>query len=172
MKLKYWASAFAVLTAGLSAQAQAPAATGTLSNDVLRIGVLTDISGVYADISGKGAVEAVKMAVEDFGGKMFGKNIEVVSADHQNKADVGAAKAREWLKENRPQRGPGGPGGGPGGPGGFGGPPGGMRMGRIGGAGAFARLALTRAGVRGGARASMTEISARAGGGAGASRRV
>ncbi len=97
MKLKYWASAFAVLTAGLSAQAQAPAATGTLSNDVLRIGVLTDISGVYADISGKGAVEAVKMAVEDFGGKMFGKNIEVVSADHQNKADVGAAKAREWY---------------------------------------------------------------------------
>jgi branched-chain amino acid transport system substrate-binding protein len=59
--------------------------------------VLTDISGVYADISGKGAVEAVKMAVEDFGGKMFGKNIEVVSADHQNKADVGAAKAREWY---------------------------------------------------------------------------
>ena len=97
MKLKYWASAFAVLTAGLSAQAQAPNTTGTLSNDVLRIGVLTDISGVYADISGKGAVEAVKMAVEDFGGKMFGKNIVVVSADHQNKADVGAAKAREWY---------------------------------------------------------------------------
>ncbi len=97
MKLKYWASAFAVLTAGLSAQAQAPNTTGTLSNEVLRIGVLTDISGVYADISGKGAVEAVKMAVEDFGGKMFGKNIEVVSADHQNKADVGAAKAREWY---------------------------------------------------------------------------
>ncbi len=95
MKLKYWASAIAVLSASLgAAQAQT---TGTLSNDVLRIGVLTDISGVYADISGKGAVEAVKMAVEDFGGKMFGKNIEVVSADHQNKADVGAAKAREWY---------------------------------------------------------------------------
>ncbi len=92
MKLKYWASAIAVLSASIgAAQAQ------TLSNDVLRIGVLTDISGVYADISGKGAVEAVKMAVEDFGGKMFGKNIEVVSADHQNKADVGAAKAREWY---------------------------------------------------------------------------
>lgn len=92
MKLKYWVSAIAVLSASIgAAQAQ------TLSNDVLRIGVLTDISGVYADISGKGAVEAVKMAVEDFGGKMFGKNIEVVSADHQNKADVGAAKAREWY---------------------------------------------------------------------------
>lgn len=68
-----------------------------LSNDVLRIGVLTDMSGTYADISGKGAVEAVKMAVEDFGGKMFGKQIDVVFADHQNKADVGAAKAREWY---------------------------------------------------------------------------
>ena len=70
---------------------------GRLSNDVLRIGVLTDLNGVYADISGKGAVEAVKMAVEDFGGKMFGKTIEVVAADHQNKADIGAAKAREWF---------------------------------------------------------------------------
>jgi branched-chain amino acid transport system substrate-binding protein len=96
MNLKHWASAFAVLTASLGT-AQAQNTTGTLSNDTLRIGVLTDISGVYADISGKGAVEAVKMAVEDFGGKMFGKNIEVVFADHQNKADVGAAKAREWY---------------------------------------------------------------------------
>lgn len=91
--LLHWAAA-SVVAAGMgSAQAQ----SGTLSNDVVRIGVLTDISGVYADISGKGAVEAVKMAVEDFGGKMFGKNIEVVFADHQNKADVGAAKAREWF---------------------------------------------------------------------------
>jgi branched-chain amino acid transport system substrate-binding protein len=77
-----------------TASAQTP---GRLSNDVLRIGVLTDLGGVYADISGKGAVEAVKMAVEDFGGRMFGKPIEVVSADHQNKADIGAAKAREWF---------------------------------------------------------------------------
>ena len=93
--LKQVAGACVALVAGLgTATAQN---TGKLSNDVVRIGVLTDISGVYADISGKGAVEAVKMAVEDFGGKMFGKNIEVISADHQNKADVGAAKAREWF---------------------------------------------------------------------------
>jgi len=92
-KLLHWAAASVVAAGVGSAQAQ----SGTLSNDVLRIGVLTDISGVYADISGKGAVEAVKMAVEDFGGKMFGKNIDVVFADHQNKADVGAAKAREWF---------------------------------------------------------------------------
>jgi branched-chain amino acid transport system substrate-binding protein len=70
---------------------------GKLTDNVLRIGVLTDLNGVYADISGRGAVEAVKMAVEDFGGSMFGRPIEVVSADHQNKADVGAAKAREWF---------------------------------------------------------------------------
>ena len=74
--------------------------TGKLSGDVVRIGVLTDMSGIYADLSGKGAVEAVKMAVEDFGGKMFGKPIEVIFADHQNKADVGAAKAREWFDTN------------------------------------------------------------------------
>ena len=92
--LKQWAAATVVAAAGVGV---AHAQDGKLSNDVLRIGVLTDISGVYADISGKGAVEAVKMAVEDFGGKMFGKPIDVVFADHQNKADVGAAKAREWY---------------------------------------------------------------------------
>lgn len=97
MDLKQWAAASVVAAASVGmAQAQGNQ-QGKLSNDVLRIGVLTDVSGVYADISGKGAVEAVKMAVEDFGGKMFGKPIEVVFADHQNKADVGAAKAREWY---------------------------------------------------------------------------
>jgi branched-chain amino acid transport system substrate-binding protein len=96
MDLKLWAAASVVAAASVGV-AQAQNAQGKLSNDVVRIGVLTDISGVYADISGKGAVEAVKMAVEDFGGKMFGKPIEVVFADHQNKADVGAAKAREWY---------------------------------------------------------------------------
>jgi len=80
-----------------AAVGSASAQTGKLSGDVVRIGVLTDMSGIYADLSGKGAVEAVKMAVEDFGGKMFGKPIEVIFADHTNKADVGAAKAREWF---------------------------------------------------------------------------
>lgn len=93
--LKFCATASAVAIACMgAAHAQGG---GKLTNDVLRIGVLTDISGTYADISGKGAVEAVKMAVEDFGGNMFGKPIDVVFADHQNKADVGAAKAREWF---------------------------------------------------------------------------
>ena len=97
MDLKLWAAASVVAAASVGVAQAQTAQQGKLSNDVLRIGVLTDISGVYADISGKGAVEAVKMAVEDFGGKMFGKPIEVVFADHQNKADVGAAKAREWY---------------------------------------------------------------------------
>ncbi|MBA3033820.1 MAG: ABC transporter substrate-binding protein [Gammaproteobacteria bacterium] len=97
MDLKLWAAATIVAAASVGVAQAQNTQQGKLSNDVLRIGVLTDISGVYADISGKGAVEAVKMAVEDFGGSMFGKPIEVVFADHQNKADVGAAKAREWY---------------------------------------------------------------------------
>lgn len=68
-----------------------------LSGDVVKIGVLTDMGSLYSDFSGKGSVEAVKMAVEDFGGKVLGKPIEVVSADHQNKADIAATKAREWY---------------------------------------------------------------------------
>jgi len=87
----------AAIIAGVGLGATAAPPDRKLSDGVVRIGVLTDLSGVYSDISGKGAVEAVKMAVEDFGGKMFGKPIEVVAGDHLNKADVGAAKAREWF---------------------------------------------------------------------------
>jgi branched-chain amino acid transport system substrate-binding protein len=78
------------LSAALPAQAQ-------VSNDVVKIGVLTDLSGTYSDLAGPGSVLAVKMAVEDFGGKVLGKPIEVVSADHQNKGDIAANKAREWF---------------------------------------------------------------------------
>jgi branched-chain amino acid transport system substrate-binding protein len=65
----------------------------------VRIGVLTDMSGLFADISGPGAVVAVNMAVEDFGGKVLGRPIEVLSADHQNKADIGLSLARGWIDE-------------------------------------------------------------------------
>jgi branched-chain amino acid transport system substrate-binding protein len=68
-----------------------------ISDDVVKIGVLDDMSGPYADIQGLGDVVAVKMAVEDFGGNVNGKQIEVVSADLQNKADVGSAIARRWY---------------------------------------------------------------------------
>ncbi|MDI3326382.1 ABC transporter substrate-binding protein [Pontibacterium granulatum] len=69
-----------------------------ISDDKVKIGVLADMGGVYADICGKGCVTAVEMAVEDFGGTVLGKPIEVVSADDQNKPDIGSAKAREWVE--------------------------------------------------------------------------
>jgi branched-chain amino acid transport system substrate-binding protein len=65
----------------------------------VRIGVLTDMSSLYSDITGQGAVTAVQMAVEDFGGKALGKPIEVTFADHQNKPDIGATLARQWYDE-------------------------------------------------------------------------
>ncbi len=71
------------------ARAQAPAP--------IRIGVLDDMTGVYADIAGPGGVIATQMAVEDFGGSVLGRRIEILAADHQNKADIGAAVAREWF---------------------------------------------------------------------------
>ncbi|MEP6657292.1 MAG: ABC transporter substrate-binding protein [Betaproteobacteria bacterium] len=72
-------------------------AQSTVSGDVVRIGVLTDMNGTLSDLSGAGSVMAVRMAVEDFGGKVLGKPIEVLQADHQNKADVGSSIAREWI---------------------------------------------------------------------------
>ena len=73
------------------------AKTGAISGDKVVIGVMNDMSGLYADIGGPGSVEAAKMAVADFGGKVLGKPVEIVFADHQNKPDVGANKAREWY---------------------------------------------------------------------------
>ena len=74
---------------------------GKLSDDVVKIGVLTDMSGVYADYGGPGAVAAAKMAVEDFGGKMFGKEIQVVSADHQNKPDIAKNVTLQWFDRDK-----------------------------------------------------------------------
>ncbi len=73
------------------------ASAAEVSGDVVKIGVLTDMAGVYSDISGQGSVTAAQMAVEDFGGTVLDKPIEIVSADHQNKADIAASKAREWI---------------------------------------------------------------------------
>src|SRR3974390_1159234 len=64
----------------------------------LKIGVLTDLTSVYADIGGQGNIEAAKMAIEDFGGQKFGKPIEFVSSDVQMKADVAASIARKWWE--------------------------------------------------------------------------
>jgi branched-chain amino acid transport system substrate-binding protein len=78
-------------------------ALGTLAsaNEVIRIGVLTDMSGPYSDIAGRGSVAAAELAVEELGGKVGERRIEIVSADHQNKPDVGSAIARNWFdREN------------------------------------------------------------------------
>lgn len=89
--------ALALTAAGANAQ-QPSVAQG--AGGPIRIGVLTDMSGTFSDISGPGAVTAVRMAVEDFGGTVLGKPVEVLIADHQNKADIGAATARRWLDED------------------------------------------------------------------------
>jgi branched-chain amino acid transport system substrate-binding protein len=72
-------------------------AQGEISGGVVKLGVLTDESGVFSSLSGEGSIEATRMAVEDFGGKAAGKPIEIIHADHQNKTDIGAAIARRWI---------------------------------------------------------------------------
>jgi branched-chain amino acid transport system substrate-binding protein len=93
MKLKKMTIAFgmaALAMFGSGAQAQ-------VSGDVVRIGFITDLSGLYADIDGPAGAEAIRMAIADLGGSVAGKKIELIVADHQNKPDVAAAKAREWF---------------------------------------------------------------------------
>src|SRR3954449_11588414 len=63
----------------------------------VKIGVLNDQSGVYADYSGKYSVEAARMAIEDFGGEVLGQKVELFTADHQNKPDLAASIARRWY---------------------------------------------------------------------------
>jgi branched-chain amino acid transport system substrate-binding protein len=75
----------------------APAAHAQISQDTIKIGFITDLSGLYADIDGPAGVEAVRMAIADMGGAVGGKKVELIVADHQNKPDVAAAKAREWF---------------------------------------------------------------------------
>src|SRR5215831_12734211 len=85
------ASALAILLGLTGAHAQ-------ISDNTIRIGVMNDQSGLYADLGGPGSVTAARMAVEDVGGMVHGKPIEIVVADHQNKADVGVAIARRWFE--------------------------------------------------------------------------
>jgi branched-chain amino acid transport system substrate-binding protein len=92
------ARAAACVVIFLGAFLGAPAAHAQISDDVVRIGVLNDQSGLYADLGGPGSVVAAQMAVEDAGGNVLGKPVEIVSGDHQNKSDVGAAIARQWFE--------------------------------------------------------------------------
>jgi branched-chain amino acid transport system substrate-binding protein len=77
-----------------------PCARAQISDNTVKIGVLADMSGLYSDLSGIGSVVATQMAVEDFGRTLPGKKIEVVSADHQNKPDIGANVARQWIDQH------------------------------------------------------------------------
>ncbi|MGY8666086.1 ABC transporter substrate-binding protein [Bradyrhizobium sp. UFLA05-109] len=84
-------------TLALAASLIAGTASAEISDNVVRIGVLNDVSGIFQDTNGMGSVEAARMAAEDFNGAAKNIKVEIVYADHQNKADVGAAIARKWL---------------------------------------------------------------------------
>jgi branched-chain amino acid transport system substrate-binding protein len=98
MEMKLKAMSLAVSTAAAAFAFAAPA-SAQISGDVIKIGFITDISGVYSDIDGQGGAEAIKFAIADMGGSINGKKIELVVADHQNKADVAASKSREWFDQ-------------------------------------------------------------------------
>jgi len=87
----------ASMVALASVLAQLAATDVGAAQDVVKIGILSDLSGHYAEIAGKSAVQAAHLAIADFGGKVLGQPITMIAADHQNKADIGLAIAREWL---------------------------------------------------------------------------
>ncbi|WP_407519738.1 ABC transporter substrate-binding protein [Methylobacterium oryzisoli] len=94
------ALAAGLLAVPLAALPGAQAQTGA-SDGIVKIGILNDQSGVYADFGGRGSVEAARMAVEDFGGKVLGVPVQVVDADHQNKPDIASNVARQWYDTDK-----------------------------------------------------------------------
>jgi branched-chain amino acid transport system substrate-binding protein len=92
--MKRAALALAVASLGFTLPAQAQ-----ISGDVIKIGFISDLSGVYSDIDGNGGAEAIRMAIADMGGAINGKKIQLIVADHQNKPDIAASKAREWFDQ-------------------------------------------------------------------------
>jgi branched-chain amino acid transport system substrate-binding protein len=93
--LKSYILAGAILATSISA------ASAQISDDVVRIGVLTDLSSWGRDTSGPGSVEAAKMAVEEFGPTVLGKPIQIISADHQMKTDIGVQTVRNWFDNGK-----------------------------------------------------------------------
>jgi branched-chain amino acid transport system substrate-binding protein len=93
MKLKTLVAAMAIGLGTVSAFAQS-------NSGPVKIGFITDMSSLYADIDGPAGGEMIKWAVQDFGGKVLGRPVEVLTADHQNKADVASSKAREWMDKD------------------------------------------------------------------------
>ena len=96
-RMQPWLAAALLGIASMVAPSSPSDAQGEISGGVVKLGVLTDETGVFSSLSGEGSIEATRMAVEDFGGKAAGKPIEIIHADHQNKTDVGAAIARRWI---------------------------------------------------------------------------
>ncbi|RYZ12287.1 MAG: ABC transporter substrate-binding protein [Comamonadaceae bacterium] len=88
-------------TFALAAAAPAQTPAPKISDDIVKIGLILDMSGVYSDISGKGSVTAAQLAIQDFGGTVLGKKIELVTADHQMKADLASSRARQWFDEEK-----------------------------------------------------------------------
>ncbi len=89
------------MTAAVALALAATAAQAQVSDGVIKIGVLSDMSSLYSDIGGPGSVVAARMAVEDFGAAKKGMKVEIVSADHQNKPDVGSGIARQWYDSDK-----------------------------------------------------------------------
>ncbi|WP_225785183.1 ABC transporter substrate-binding protein [Xenophilus sp. Marseille-Q4582] len=89
MKKQFTGIALAIAALGVAGTAQA--------QERVKIGFVTDMSSLYSDVEGKNGAMAIQMAIDDFGGKVLGQPIELLTADHQNKADIAASKAREWI---------------------------------------------------------------------------
>src|SRR3954471_23737597 len=84
----------AVMATGLPAEGQPQPGP---RRDAIRIGIMSDLSGSFADVAGPGSVVAAQLAAEDFGGRVAGLTVQILSADHQNRADTGSAIARRWF---------------------------------------------------------------------------
>ncbi|HTH72779.1 MAG TPA: ABC transporter substrate-binding protein [Trinickia sp.] len=98
MRTKLLASAVRTLAISATALAAALAAQqASAAESQVTIGFITDLSGLYADIDGKGGATAIQMAIDDFGGKVNGLPIKLLTQDHQNKADIAASTARKWI---------------------------------------------------------------------------
>ncbi len=98
MKTKFLARVVRTLAmTGAACAVALPVQHAAADDNAVTIGFITDMSGLYADIDGKGGATAIQMAIDDFGGKVNGKPIKLLTADHQNKADIAATTARKWI---------------------------------------------------------------------------
>lgn len=99
--IRFSVASCAALVAAVLAGPLAAQPAPRISDDIVKIGLILDMSGVYSDISGKGSATAAQLAIQDFGGTVLGKKIELVVADHQMKADLASSKARQWFDEEK-----------------------------------------------------------------------